>query len=105
MSVGFIFAAQKWQVIVLFLLFGIFYSIDEAQSKAFIADIEKDRRATAIGAYNFITGIIYLLASVVAGLLWAMNPSYAFVFAAVVAFVALCVFVFLFNFSSNLLSR
>ena len=69
MSLGFIFAKEKWEIIVLFLLFGIFYSIDEAQSKAFIADLEKDRRATAIGAYNFITGLIYLLASVIAGVL------------------------------------
>jgi len=59
MSLGFIFAKEKWEIIVLFLIFGVFYSIDEAQSKAFIADIEKERRATAIGAYNFITGLIY----------------------------------------------
>jgi len=96
MSVGFIFAKEKWEIIVLFLLFGVFYSIDEAQSKAFIADLEKDRRATAIGAYNFITGLIYLLASAVAGVLWVINPSYAFIFAAVVAFVALFVFSYFF---------
>jgi MFS family permease len=95
MSLGFVFAKEKWEVIVLFLLFGIFYSIDEAQSKAFITDIEKDRRATAIGMYNFVTGLIYLPASVIAGALWIFNPIYAFVFAAVVAFIALGVFIFL----------
>jgi len=36
MSLGFIFATAKWEIIVLFLLFGIFYSIDEAQGKAFM---------------------------------------------------------------------
>ena len=97
MAIGFIFASEKWQVVVLFLLFGIFYSIDEAQSKAFIADLEKDRRATAIGAYNFITGLIYLFASVVAGMLWIINPAYTFVFAAAVAFIAMGVFIFLFR--------
>jgi MFS family permease len=95
MALGFVFATEKWQVVILFLLFGIFYSIDEAQSKAFIADLEKERRATAIGAYNFITGLIYLLASVIAGALWVMNPIYAFVFAAVVAFIAMSTFIFL----------
>lgn len=95
MSLGFVFAVAKWQVIVLFLLFGIFYSIDEAQSKAFITDIEGDRRATAIGLYNFVTGAVYLPASLVAGLLWVWNPVFAFVFAAVVAAAALVAFVLL----------
>lgn len=96
MNLGFIFATQKWQIIILFLMFGIFYSIDEAQGKAFITDIEKDRRATAIGAYNFIVGLIYLLASVIAGLLWVINPIFAFIFAACVAFIAMGVFMHLF---------
>jgi len=95
MSLGFVFAKTKWEVIILFLLFGIFYSIDEAQSKAFISDIEKDRRATAIGMYNFVTGIVYLPASIIAGLLWVSNPTYAFMFAAITAFIAMCTFIFL----------
>lgn len=96
MSLGFIFATEKWQVIILFIIFGIFYTIDEAQGKAFIADIEKDRRATAIGAYNFTMGLIYLLASVIAGALWVVNPVYAFIFAVIMAFTAMCVFISLF---------
>ena len=101
MSLGFVFAKQKWEVIVLFVLFGIFYSIDEAQSKAFISDIEKDRRATAIGLYNFVTGLVYLPASVIAGLLWVFNPSYAFVFAVIVVFIAMFAFIFLRPWNSN----
>lgn len=95
MSLGFIFAKEKWEVIILFLLFGIFYTIDDAQVKAFITDIEKDRRATAIGIYNFVTGLVYLPASVVAGVLWTFNPIYAFIFAALIAIAALFTFIFL----------
>jgi MFS family permease len=95
MSIGFIFAKTKWEIIILFLLFGIFYSIDEAQSKAFITDVEKERRATAIGMYNFVTGLIYFPASVIAGTLWIYNPSYAFGFAAIIASTAMTFFVFL----------
>lgn len=95
MSLGFIFATRKWEVVLLFILFGIFYSIDEAQSKAFIADIEKDRRATAIGLYNFITGLIYLPASIIAGALWKLHPTYAFGFAAITTVIALGVFMVL----------
>src|ERR1035437_7644488 len=95
MSLGFIFVRAKWEVIVLFLLFGLFYTIDEAQGKAFIADIETDRRATAIGMYSFVTGLIYLPASAIAGVLWIFNPIYAFVFATVIAVTAMMVFIIL----------
>jgi MFS family permease len=95
MSLGFAFATTQWQVIVLFIIYGVFYAIDEAQSKAFIADIELDRRASAIGLYNFVTGLIYLPASLIAGALWLINPSSAFLAAACLAFTALTVFVIL----------
>lgn len=93
MSLGFILATTKIQVITLFLLFGVFYSIDESQSKAYITDFEKSRRATAIGIYNFATGLIYLPASIIAGYLWKMNPDYTFMFAAIVSIVSLIYFV------------
>ncbi len=93
MALGFIFAQTKWEIIALFILFGIFYTIDEAQSKAFIADLEPDRRATAIGFYNFAVGLLYLLASIIAGGLWVLNPVYAFAFAALAASAALVAFI------------
>ena len=104
MSLGFVFATSKEEVIILFLMFGVFYSIDEAQSKVFITDIEKDRRATAIGMYNFVTGMIYLPASAIAGFLWILNPSYAFIFGSVVTFIAMCVFIFLKSWRKPVLS-
>lgn len=97
MSAGFMAATAKWQVIVLFILFGAFYSIDEAQSKAFIADIERERRGTAIGLYNFVTGLAYVPASIVAGYLWTLNPSYAFGFALATTMIALGTFAALKN--------
>ena len=88
MCVGFAAATATWQVIALFALFGIFFAIDEAQSKAFIADVQPQRRATAMGAYNFLTGGIYLLASLLAGALWKVQPRFAFLFAAATSAVA-----------------
>ncbi len=82
MSLGFATATKKWQIVALFALYGLFFAIDEAQSKAFIADVQPQRRATAIGAYNFLTGGIYLLASLIAGALWSAGSALAFTFAA-----------------------
>lgn len=95
MCLGFAFASQPWHVVVLFVVYGVFYAIDEAQNKAFIADIERERRASAIGLYNFVTGLIYLPASLVAGALWLLNPAGAFFLAAALACTALLVFAFL----------
>jgi MFS family permease len=92
MSLGFAFASSKWQVLVLFVLYGIFYAIDEAQNKAFIADIEADRRASAMGLYNLVTGVVYLPASLIAGALWLLNPASAFLLAAAAALLALGLF-------------
>lgn len=95
MCIGFAFAALQWQVVILFIVYGVFYAIDEAQSKAFIADIELERRASAIGLYNFVTGLIYLPASLIAAALWLLHPASAFLAAACLAFAALMVFMFL----------
>jgi MFS family permease len=92
MSFGFAFASAKWQVLVLFVLYGVFYAIDEAQNKAFIADMEADRRASAIGLYNLVTGVVYLPASLLAGALWLLNPTGAFLLAAALALLALGMF-------------
>jgi MFS family permease len=92
MSLGFAFANAKWQVVVLFVLYGVFYAIDEAQNKAFIADLEAERRASAMGLYNLVTGVLYLPASLVAGALWLINPASAFLLAAAAALLALGMF-------------
>ncbi|CAN5712719.1 MFS transporter [soil metagenome] len=92
MCLGFAFATSKWQVLVLFIVYGVFYAIDEAQNKAFIADLESTRRASAMGLYNFVTGLIYLPASLIAGALWLLQPASAFLLAAAFALTALGVF-------------
>lgn len=95
MSIGFAIANTEWQIIALFIIYGMFYSIDEAQSKAFIADIELERRASAIGVYNFVTGIVYLPASLIAGALWLLHPAVPFIVAAGIACFAIVAFVVL----------
>jgi MFS family permease len=79
-------------VLLLFIVYGVFYAIDEAQNKAFIADLEQTRRASAMGLYNFVTGMIYLPASLIAGALWLLHPASAFLVAAALSLVALGAF-------------
>jgi len=95
MCLGFAYATTRWEIIVLFIIYGLFYSIDEAQSKAFITDIELEHRASAIGMYNFVTGIIYLPASILAGVLWLTSPVAVFFTAATLALLAIICFLIL----------
>jgi len=94
MAVGFAVATSKAAVIGLFLVYGLFYAIDEGQTKAFISDLVPDAsRATAIGAYGFVTALVYLPASLIAGGLWkAVGPAATFGVAAAIAVVALVYF-------------
>jgi MFS family permease len=95
MSLGFAFATTKTHVILLFVIYGVFYSIDEAQSKAFIADLEPERLAMAIGVYNSVTGVLYLPASLIAGALWATHPTMVFILAAMLSLTAIVSFLLL----------
>lgn len=89
MCAGFAFATMKWQIIVMFVVYGVFFSVDEAQSKAFIADLEPERRATAIGVYGLVTGLIYVPASLIAGVLWAAHANAVFMLAAFLSLAAI----------------
>ena len=91
-NLALLWAGQGWQLVALFALYGVFYAIEESQSKAFIADLEPERRATAVGAYNFVTGLLYLPASLVAGALWTIDPRWAFGLATLLAVVAVALF-------------
>ncbi len=91
-NVALIFADSAAAIVALFAVYGLFYAIEESQSKAFIADLEAERRASAIGVYNFVTGSIYLPASLLAGGLWALAPQGAFALAAVLSLLALLCF-------------
>lgn len=87
------FAGSRWELVVVFAVYGLFYAIDDSQSRAFIADLEPERRATAVGVYNFVVGVMYLPASLVAGALWAVTPSAAFAVSAVLSVAAMGAFV------------
>lgn len=77
-----------------FVVYGVFYALDDGQSKAYLVDLApRHRRATAIGAYNFLTGLAYVPASLVAASLWKdRGPDATFRFAGAVTAVAFALF-------------
>ncbi len=93
LAIGFLMAVSQWAIIAMFILYGVFYAMDEGQAKAYLSDLSEEKtRATAIGVYGFVTGLAYLPASLIAGALWTYNPAWTFLFAIITSLAALALF-------------
>ena len=67
-------------IAVLFIFYGLFQGIFRSVSKALASDFVPEMlRASAVGWYSTVVGLLGLVASVVAGLLWD-HVSHAAVF-------------------------
>lgn len=78
---GFISAPSARLLWAFWPLYGVYYAMTEGVEKAFVADLAPaESKATALGFYHTIVGIGLLPASVIAGLLFTVNPGLPFVF-------------------------
>jgi MFS family permease len=79
---------------LIFVVYGFYVALTEGVSKAMIADVvEPGRIATAMGAWQTLTGLATFFASFVAGLLWQyIGPTAPFVYGAGAAILASLLF-------------
>jgi MFS family permease len=86
------FATNLWFVMVGVALWGLHMGMTQGLLSALVADCAPGGlRATAFGVFNFASGVALLLASLIAGLLWARLGSSA-TFVAGAGFTALGLF-------------
>ncbi|NOX38838.1 MAG: MFS transporter [Calditrichaeota bacterium] len=87
---GFALASGPRLLIALFPLYGIYMAMSEGISKAYITQIVPENiRATALGTYYTLTGLITFFASSLAGLMWHyLDVRAPFYFGAGMAFLA-----------------
>jgi len=87
---GFALANQGYLVWILFAVYGFYMAMTDGVSKAYAVDlVPAEKRGTAIGLYYSVTGILALLSSIIAGLLWDYaGASAPFLFGGVAALVA-----------------
>jgi MFS family permease len=85
---GFALARSILLLGALFIFYGLYQGIFRAVGKAFAADfVPEDLRASAVGWYGTTLGLLELVASVVAGLLWdKVSHAAVFYYGAVFAF-------------------
>jgi MFS family permease len=90
---GFAFASRAWQLIALFLGYGVYYAIAQGTIKAWVVGlVPEERRGTAFGLIAAASGLLLLPASVIAGVLWdSFGPKPAFLFGSIAALAALAV--------------
>jgi MFS family permease len=87
---GFAFAAARWQIWLLFCLYGVFYGLTESPQSALVADlVEPQWRGRALGTYNAVIGLVLLPASAIFGALYQTHgAAAAFGLGAVLAIIA-----------------
>ncbi len=87
---GFAVASAAWQVVFLYLAYGLYYAASEVPARALVADlVPAGRRGTAYGIYHTSIGITAFPASLLAGWLWqSYSPRAPFLFSAAVAGLA-----------------
>jgi len=82
--------AGSWGIWPLLALYGVYLALTDGVVKALVADhAPPERRGTALGIFYMANGLVTLVASIVAGVLWdRFGPAAAFGFGAGVAALA-----------------
>lgn len=88
-SISFIYARNLFLFAGLFGIYGLVYAITQVNQRAFVSDLSKDMKGTAMGFYYFITGIVAIPAGLIAGILWDITPVTMFLYVAFTALVSL----------------
>ena len=95
---GLALAGAGWQIVALFIVYGLYHGLVEGNARAYVADLAgAEARGAAYGLYHAVVGLLTLPASLIAGLLWqgvggwaGFGPSAPFWFGAGLAGLAAC---------------
>lgn len=87
-AIGFIFSQALASVIILFILYGVVYAMTQGNQRAFVADLSGKMKGTAIGFFQFVTGLVNIGGGIVAGLFWNLSPQSMFIYISIVAFIS-----------------
>ena len=97
---GLAVSGAAWQVVALFIAYGVYHGLVEGNARAFVADLAgAEGRGAAYGLYHAVVGLAALPASLIAGVLWqgagrwpGFGPAAPFLFGAALAALAAALF-------------
>ena len=93
-SLGFAFFNSLIAFIVLFALYGMVYAIIDGNQRAFVSDLSSgELRATALGTFHAVIGLVALPASLIAGFLWQnISPGAVFIYGSTTSIISVILF-------------
>ncbi len=93
-SFGFAFFNSLTAFIILFALYGMVYAIIDGNQRAFVSDLSSgELRATALGVFHTVIGLVALPASLIAGFLWQNISSGAtFIYGSITGIISVVLF-------------
>lgn len=94
---GFIYLKSKFLLLFLFLIYGLNKAALEPSQKALVSELSPlELRATGIGFFQMINGILTLLSSSIAGILWEIfNMKTPFYFSFFLTILAIIILLFI----------
>jgi len=90
-SLGLIFTSNIYNILLCFIIYGIFYAIIDGAQRAFVVDLAPEHlKATALGTFHTAIGLVALPGGCIAGLLWdKIRPEATFVYGFILAVISL----------------
>ena len=74
---------------MLFITYGLVNAIIDPNQRAYVSDLsERKYRATALGTFHTVTGLLALPSSLLAGFLWMYGSNYTFLYGSVFSLIA-----------------
>lgn len=94
-AVGFVFFNSLPAFIILFALYGVMNAAVDGTQRAYVSDLATaGLKATALGTFHTVTGLMALPASMMAGFLWEkIGPSATFIYGGTLGLVSVALFV------------
>jgi MFS family permease len=92
---GFAFFNSLPAFVVLFALYGIVYAAIDGNQRAYVADLAREHlKATALGTFHTVTGLVALPGGLLAGYLWQrVAPSATFLYGGALGLLSVVLFV------------
>jgi MFS family permease len=91
---GFIYNDGIIYLGALFLIYGLVYAITQSNQKAYVSDLSPQMKATALGLYHSVVGVVNIFAGLIAGILWDINYTTMFSYLGGVSLIAIVLLYF-----------
>ncbi len=91
---GFLYSKNIYHLIVLFIFYGIFNASINCVQKALVIDLSHEKiRATALGLFETVNGILFLITNLIVGFLWEkISNNSIFLYGFTISFISVILF-------------